>query len=216
DESVMPQTREHFEICRLLGVQHGLIVLTKKDLVEDDLLELAREEAKELVAGSFLQDAPIIAVSSRTGEGLEELRTALRQVALQVPSRSQDFIARLPIDRAFAMTGFGAVVTGTLIAGQINEGEEMELLPDEARVRVRIGAAEILARIRVLEPAGVIAPGQTGLAQLRLESPIVGVLGDRFIIRSYSPQRTIGGGMLLDGFATKHRAREMTATHERL
>jgi len=89
-------------------------------------------------------------------------------------------------------------------------------LRSRQRVRVHIGAAEILARIRVLEPAGVIAPGQTGLAQLRLESPIVGVLGDRFIIRSYSPQRTIGGGMLLDGFATKHRAREMTATHERL
>src|SRR5437870_4525888 len=88
DESVMPQTREHFEICRLLGVQHGLIVLTKKDLVEEELLELARDEAKELVAGSFLQDAPVIAVSSRTGEGLEELRTALRQVGLQVPLRS--------------------------------------------------------------------------------------------------------------------------------
>src|SRR2546425_1798076 len=287
DESVMPQTREHFEICRLLGVQHGLIVLTKKDLVEEELLELAREEAKELVAGSFLQDAPIIAVSSRTGEGLDELGAALRQVGLQVPARSADFIARLPIDRAFAMTGFGAVVTGTLIAGEIGEGEEMELLPDEARVRVRglqvhgakvqraaagqrtavnlsgvetaalhrgmvlapprrfrptqvvdahvqmlddvprplrsrqrvrvhIGAAEILARVKVLEPAGVIAPGQTGFAQLRLESPIVGVLGDRFIIRSYSPQRTIGGGMILDAFATKHRAREMTATHERL
>src|SRR5438132_10432210 len=137
DESVMPQTREHFEICRLLGVQHGLIVLTKKDLVEEELLELARDEAKELVAGSFLQDAPVIVVSSRTGEGLEEFRTALRQVGLQVPLRSADFIARLPIDRAFAMTGFGAVVTGTLIAGEIGGGEEMELLPDQARVRVR-------------------------------------------------------------------------------
>src|SRR5207247_5749293 len=137
DESVMPQTREHFQICRLLGVRSGLVVLTKKDLVDEELLAVAQVEAKELVAGSFLEDAPIIAVSSRTGEGIDELKSALREIGLQVPARSTEFITRLPIDRAFTMRGFGAVVTGTLIAGEISEGEELELLPSAVRVRVR-------------------------------------------------------------------------------
>ena len=146
DESVMPQTREHFDICRLLGVRQGLIVITKKDLVEEDLLQLVRAEAQELVAGSFLEDAPIITVSSRTGEGIDELKNMLREIGQQAPSRSSDFITRLPIDRAFTMRGFGAVVTGTLIAGEISEGEELELLPAPSltvgflpgtRVRVR-------------------------------------------------------------------------------
>src|SRR4030095_5405043 len=137
DESVMPQTREHFEICRLLGVKHGLIVLTKTDLVDEEMLALVREEAKELVAGSFLETAPVVAVSSRTGEGLAELKSTLREIALQVPARSDEFITRLPIDRAFTMSGFGAVVTGTLIAGAIEEADELELLPVGRRVRVR-------------------------------------------------------------------------------
>src|SRR2546421_6285653 len=129
DESVMPQTREHFDICRLLGVRKGVIVLTKKDLADEELLQLARAEAEDLVKGSFLEGAPIVAVSSRTGEGIDELKSALRDIGLQTPARSDDFIARLPIDRAFTMKGFGAVITGTLIAGEINEGDEMDLLP---------------------------------------------------------------------------------------
>jgi selenocysteine-specific elongation factor len=301
DESVMPQTREHFDICRLLGVRQGLIVITKKDLVEEDLLQLVRAEAQELVAGSFLEDAPVITVSSRTGEGIDELKNMLREIGQQAPSRSSDFVTRLPIDRSFTMRGFGAVVTGTLIAGEISEGEELELLPAGARVRVRgvqvhgasvarafagqrtainlggveaaeiergmtlslpgrlrptqivdaqvqmladapralrsrqrvrvhLGAAEVFARVRVLEASGTgvppvnhaqdaratIKPGQSGFAQLRFESPIVGVLGDRFILRSYSPSRTIGGGKILDSFAMKHRSREVTAVRERL
>src|SRR5712692_2955726 len=302
DESVMPQTREHFEICRLLGVRQGLVVITKKDLVEEDLLQLVRAEAEELVAGSFLESAPIITVSSRTGEGIDELKTALRVTGQQAPSRSSDFVTRLPIDRAFAMRGFGAVVTGTLIAGEISEGEELELLPvggrvsapsltvgflpgtrvrvrgvqvhgapvarafagqrtainlggveaaeiergmtltlpgrlrptqiidaqiqmladapralrSRQRVRVHLGAAEVLGRVRVLEDGGEIKPGAIGFAQLRFELPVVGVLGDRFIIRSYSPSRTIGGGMILDAFAIKHRSREVTAVRVRL
>src|SRR5437016_9298021 len=136
DESVMPQTREHFDICRLLGVRQGLIVLTKKDLVDEELLAVAGAEAKDLVAGSFLEDAPVVAVSSRTGEGIDELKSALREIGLQVPARSTEFITRLPIDRAFTMRGFGAVVTGTLIAGEISEGEELELLPSGTHVRV--------------------------------------------------------------------------------
>src|ERR1051325_554312 len=137
DESVMPQTREHFDICRLLGVSKGLIVLTKKDLVDEELLQLARAEAEELVKGSFLEGAPIVSVSSRTGDGVDEVKQVLREIGVQVPERSSDYIARLPIDRSFTMKGFGAVVTGTLIAGTIHEGDELELLPIGTRVRVR-------------------------------------------------------------------------------
>ena len=137
DEGVMPQTREHFEICRLLDVRQGLVVLTKTDLVEEELLSLVRAEAEELVAGSFLEGAPIIAVSARSGVGLDELRVALRQVARDIPERSADFVTRLPIDRAFTMKGFGAVVTGTLVAGEIAAGDELELLPTGRRVRAR-------------------------------------------------------------------------------
>jgi selenocysteine-specific elongation factor len=279
DESVMPQTREHFEICRLLGVQKGLVVLTKKDLVDEDLLQLAQSEAQDLVKGSFLEGAPIVAVSSRTGEGIDQLKNILREVGWQTAARSDDFVTRLPLDRAFTMRGFGAVVTGTLIAGRINEGDELELLPAQNRVRVRgvqvhgaavksavagqrtainlggieaseivrgmvlapvgrlhptqvvdawvqmlveagrplrsrqrarvhIGAAEVLARVRILGEAE-IKPGAPGLVQLRFESPVVGVLGDRFILRAYSPQTTIGGGQILDPFAVKHRAKDL-------
>jgi selenocysteine-specific elongation factor len=282
DESVMPQTREHFDICRLLGVRKGLVIITKKDLVEDDLLQLVRAEAEELVAGSFLEGASMIAVSSRSGEGIEELKNVLREVGSQVPTRPADSITRLPIDRSFSMRGFGAVVTGTLVAGEILEGDELALLPAGAsvrvrgvqvhsaavksavagqrtavnlggvdssaiergmtlapvgrlkpspivdawvqllphapralrsrqRVRVHIGAAEMLARVRVLENTGEIKPGKSGFTQLRFESPIVGVLGDRFIIRSYSPSTTIGGGVILDPFAAKHRSRDVAA-----
>lgn len=137
DEGVMPQTREHFDICRLLGVQNGLIVITKKDLVEAEMLPLVEDEAQALVAGSFLEGAPVVSVSSKTGEGFEELKSQLTEIAGRVPPRSADFTTRLPIDRAFSMKGFGTVVTGTLISGQINEGDELELLPPGVKVRVR-------------------------------------------------------------------------------
>ncbi|HEY3026551.1 MAG TPA: selenocysteine-specific translation elongation factor [Pyrinomonadaceae bacterium] len=287
DEGVMPQTREHFDICRLLGVGKGLVIITKKDLVDEDLLALVRTEAEELVAESFLADAPMVSVSARTGEGIEELTRTLHDVGLTVPAHSADFIARLPIDRAFIMKGFGTVVTGTLVAGEILEGSELELLPagtrlrvrgvqvhgnavgratagqrtalnlggvdnsaiergmvlapvarlqptqivdayievlqnaarplrSRARVRVHVGAAEVLARVRVLEPGGEIAAGQSGFAQLRFESPMISVLGDRFVIRSYSPSRTIAGGIVLDPAAAKHRGRDAAGTRSRL
>ena len=287
DESVMPQTREHFDICRLLGVKHGLVVITKRDLVDEELLQLVHAETEELIAGSFLQGAPILAVSSRTGENIEELKTALRELGSHVPERASEFITRLPIDRAFTMRGFGAVVTGTLIAGEINEGDELERLPAAVRVRVRgvqmhgvgvkralagqrtavnlsgieaaaiergmtlapvgrlrptqiidariqmlgdaprairsrqrvrvhLGATEALARVRVLEETGEIKPGEMGFAQLRFESPIVGVLGDRFIIRSYSPQFTLGGGSVVDSASSKHRWRDLERISARL
>ncbi|HLN98178.1 MAG TPA: selenocysteine-specific translation elongation factor [Pyrinomonadaceae bacterium] len=287
DEGVMPQTREHFEICRLLGVRQGLVVLTKIDLVEEELLLLVRDEAEELVANSFLEGAPVVAVSARTNAGLDELRATLRQIARDVPVRSPDFVTRLPIDRAFTMKGFGAVVTGTLVAGEISAADELQLLPEGSRVRVRgvqvhgasvdragsgqrtavnlvgvdvaniergmvlapigrlqptqivdvqlnvlptaprgirtrsrlrvhIGSAEVLARVRVLESSGEILPGDTGFAQLRFETPVVALHEERFIIRSYSPAETIAGGLVLDPRAKKHRGRELEKTHERL
>ena len=280
DEGVMPQTREHFDICRLLGVRRGLIVITKTDLVEEDLLELVTSEVAELVAGSFLESAPIIPVSAKTGAGLDHLRAALKDVSLQVPARAEGFLPRLPVDRVFAMKGFGAVVTGTLVSGAIAEGDELELLPGHSRVRARgvqvhgkaveralagqrtavnlggiettaiargmllasvsslrptqildvevsvlpaapralrsrarvrlhIHAAEVLARIQVLENGGQVAPGATGLAQLRLETPIAAVSGEHFILRSYSPSITIAGGKVLDPLANKHRGRDL-------
>ncbi len=137
DEGVMPQTREHFEICRLLETKTGLIVLTKKDLVDEELLELVNLETAELVENSFLQNAPVIAVSAKTGEGIEELKQTLKTVAANIPERKNETIARLPIDRSFTVKGFGAVVTGTLATGEIAESNEMEVLPLGKKVRVR-------------------------------------------------------------------------------
>lgn len=287
DEGVMPQTREHFDICRLLGVRNGLVVITKSDLVEDEMLPLVEAEARELVRGSFLDGAPIVTVSAKTGAGLDELKSQLIKIGKHVPARSSDFITRLPIDRSFSMKGFGAVVTGTLISGKIGEGDELELLPptikvrvrglqvhgesvteahagqrtavnlagvetaqiergmvlapparlrptqivdvwidvlpdaprgvrSRARVRVHVGAMEVLGRIRVLEEPAEIAPGAGGLAQVRLEAPIVAVHGDRFILRSYSPPQTIAGGTILDPFAAKHRGKEIAQTRRLL
>ncbi len=279
DEGVMPQTREHFDICRLLGVSNGLIVITKTDLVDEEMLVLVEDDARELIAGSFLENAPLVSVSSRTGAGMDQLKSQLVELGKRVPPRSKDFTTRLPIDRAFSMKGFGAVVTGTLISGKITEGDELELLPlkvnvrvrglqvhnksvheahagqrtavnlagidtaqiergmvlapqarlrptqivdtwidvlpgasravrSRSRVRVHIGATEVLGRVRVLGGSSVEA-GSGGLAQLRLEAPVVAVHGDRFILRSYSPAETIAGGVIVDPFATKHRGREM-------
>jgi selenocysteine-specific elongation factor len=287
DEGVMPQTREHFDICRLLGVRAGLVVLTKADAVDEELLELVRLEASELVAGSFLEGAPVVAASARTGQGIGELKEVLRASALAVPERSGEAVARLPVDRSFTMRGFGAVATGTLVAGEIKEGEELELLPAGVRVRVRglqvhgaavrearagqrtavnlggvetagvergmvlapvgrlrptqildarvtvladaprplrtrqrvrvhHGALEALARVAVLEESGEVAPGSSGLVQLRLESAVVALPGDRFILRTYSPQQTFAGGVVLDAHAPKHRGRERAAAREAL
>jgi len=287
DEGVMPQTREHFDICSLLEVKSGLVVITKTDTVDEELLELVRAEAEELVAGSFLEGAPVAAVSARTGAGLEELKNVLRGVALSVAERSSETVARLPIDRAFTMRGFGAVVTGTLVAGEITEGQELELLPAGVRVRVRglqvhgaavrtaragqrtavnlggveaaavergmmlapsgrltptqmldvrvevlkgasrplrtrqrvrvhLGTAEALARVAVLETSGEVVAGASGFAQLRLEAPVAALPGERFIIRSYSPQRTIAGGEILDAHASRHRRREHERARARL
>lgn len=287
DEGVMPQTREHFEICRLLGTGSGLIVLTKSDLADDELTEIVTADVRELVAGSFLSDAPVVTVSSRTGAGIDELKFKLAHLAEAIRDREEELIARLPIDRSFSVKGFGAVVTGTLVSGEISEGSEMEILPsgksvrirglqthgkqvnlsqsgrrtavnlggiDHAeiergmmlaepgvlrptqnvdsevevlkdapkplrsrqRVRVHIGTVEALARIRVLNESGEIAPGEKDFVQLRLESPIVCVPGERFILRFYSPQMTIAGGFVLDNAAERHRRSAFDSIRNRL
>jgi selenocysteine-specific elongation factor len=139
DEGVMPQTREHFDICRLLAVRRGITVLTKSDLVDSDTLEVVRLEVEDFLRGSFLDTttAPVVAVSTRTGAGLDELRRELARVAADVLPRDSTALFRLPIDRVFTMKGFGTVVTGTLISGAVRKEEEVEAFPADRRVRVR-------------------------------------------------------------------------------
>ena len=137
DESVMPQTREHFEICRLLGVPRGLVALTKCDAADAEAQAVAEAEVAELVTGSFLAGAPVLRVSARTGAGLAELRAALLSLAREAPVRPARGLLRLPIDRVFSIKGFGTVVTGTLVAGSLEVGEELEALPSGQRARVR-------------------------------------------------------------------------------
>jgi selenocysteine-specific elongation factor len=137
DESIKPQTREHFDICKLLGVRKGLVALTKSDLADRDALGLVAMEVLDFVAGSFLEGAPVVPVSARTGEGLDHLKDELRRVSLDVPAKPTALPFRLPIDRAFVMKGFGAVVTGTLVAGEIRAEDEVEIFPLRRRARVR-------------------------------------------------------------------------------
>jgi len=275
DESVMPQTREHFAICRLLRIPLGLVVITKSDLVDAELREIAAMETKELVARSFLENAPLVEVSTRTGEGMDALKTTLANLARSAPSRSTAGRFRLPVDRVFSMKGFGTVVTGTIASGSVGQDDEVEILPRGLEVRVRglqvhgdkearasagqraalnlqgievsdvargdalverdgfrptlmldcdldvlasspipvkdltrvhlhLGTAQVLARARILGGVKAIAPGERGLAQLRLEAPIVAARGDRFILRRYSPLETIAGGVVLDAYPEKH------------
>ena len=191
DESIKPQTREHFDICRLLGVRSGVVALTKCDLVTPDMLELVRLEADELFAGSFLEGAPAIAVSSITGQGLDQLLEALLRAAQNSPTRNSSRPFRLPIDRAFVIKGFGTVVTGTLISGMLEKETEVEIYPTSrvARIRgvqahgksaalaaagqrtaVNLAAVETseLARGMVLAPPGRFRPTQRFDARLHL------------------------------------------------
>ena len=137
DEAIKPQTREHFDICRLLGVEFGIVVLTKADLVEAEWLELVQIEVEEFVAGSFLEGAPVVPVSSKTGLGMDALQTEIRKMAKRLRPRETGRAFRLPIDRAFAMKGFGTVVTGTLTAGTMAVEGEVEVYPTGRRLRVR-------------------------------------------------------------------------------
>ncbi len=277
DESIKPQTHEHYEICRLLEIRRGLVALTKSDLVDSDTLELVRLETEDFVRGSFLEGAPIVPVSSKTGLGLDRLREELRRSAEEVQPKDPARYFRLPIDRAFAMKGFGTVVTGTLVSGSVGPEDEVELFPERRRIRVRgvhsggrpveqatagqrtavnlagveleqirrgmvlaapglfepterldaritllasarplknhsrahfhQGTAEAIAEVILLDREQ-LAPGQACFAQLRLDEPLLVLPGDRFILRQFSPVVTIGGGVVLDALAPRHRRRD--------
>jgi len=281
DEGVMPQTREHLEICQLLGVKRGIVVLTKKDLVEPDWLDLVTEEVREYLAASFLAEAPIVAVSSRSGDGMEQLKGELTRLAGEIEQKRLDTPFRLPVDRVFTVTGFGTVVTGTLLAGGISVGEEVEILPSGICCRVRGvqsfgakvergGAGERLAvnlqgvdhsevqRGDVVVPKGLyrptsavdvrlnylgsaakelkhratirlhsatyevpakvilfdrdhLKPGESAYVQLRLARPVLLLPGDPFVLRTYSPQATLGGGTVLDPAPPRRRRRSAEA-----
>jgi selenocysteine-specific elongation factor len=137
DEGVMPQTREHLDICRLLSIRHGLVALTKCDKVDAEFVDLQEEEIRKFVRGTFLQDAPIARVSSVTGEGLPALVAALDRISAGVTGKDSSHFFRLPVDRSFTMKGFGTVVTGTLVGGSVRVGEEVRILPGGTTARVR-------------------------------------------------------------------------------
>ncbi len=139
DESIKPQTREHFEICRLLSIPRGITVITKADMVDSDTLNVVKLEIEDFVRDSFLDTSrsPVVAVSALTGAGLDELKKEIARLAVEIPARDTETLFRLPIDRVFVMKGFGPVVTGTLIAGKVRKEEEVEVFPSRRRVRVR-------------------------------------------------------------------------------
>jgi selenocysteine-specific elongation factor len=193
DESIKPQTREHFEICRLLSIPRGITVITKADLVDEETLNVVKLEVEDFVRGSFLDTSrsPMVAVSAMTGTGLDDLKNEIAGLAAQIPARDTEAIFRLPIDRVFVMKGFGTVVTGTLIAGTVRKEEELEIFPQRQRARVRgvqvHGAAtdqaiagqrtalnlagvpiENLARGMTLAPPGLLEPTQRIDVQLAL------------------------------------------------
>ncbi len=275
DEGVMPQTVEHLEICSLLGIRHGMVVLTKIDMVDEEWLELVQEDIAEFLEGTFLEDSPMVAVSSATGEGIDDFLKALAEAADQAPERSPINIFRLPVDRVFTMRGFGTVITGTLASGQVRVGDTIMIYPSKVtskvrgvqvhnagveearhgmrtainfqgldkaavqrgdtvstpdalvpsymvdvtvhylksnkkpiknrtRVRFHSGTSEILGNLILLE-SDDLPPGETAIAQLRLDTPVTLVRDDRFVLRSYSPVRTIAGGRVLDPAPAKHK-----------
>jgi selenocysteine-specific elongation factor len=279
DEGLMPQTEEHLAIVELLGVRRGIPVITKRDLVDAEWLELVRGEVEARLASSRVGWDRAVATSTVSGEGLDELRAALRRAAADLIERPADDLFRLPIDRVFAVAGAGTVVTGSTWSGTVAVGEGVRLLPldrevrvrsievhgqgasravpgrrtalalvgvdkselarghvavtgsgwratslldavvellpaarkpiaSRTRVRVHLGTAEVLAR---LVQTGAIAPGGQGPARLMLETPLVARGGDRFVLRSFSPVTTIGGGTVLDPFPARGTRRRRLA-----
>lgn len=275
DEGVMPQTREHLEICSLLDIRHGLVVLTKIDMVDEEWRELVTEDIREFTRGTFLEHAPIIPVSSVTGEGIDAFKLTLDEICNQVPERHPSGLFRLPVDRVFTIKGFGTVITGTLISGKINVGDMVMIYPsrttskvrgiqvhnqsvteaktgmrtainfqglekasinrgdivsspdvletsymldvslhylksnrkpikNRTRIRLHSGTSEILGLLVLLD-RDELAPGDTTITQIRLDSPVTVVKDDRFVIRSYSPVHTTGGGRILNPIPQKHK-----------
>jgi len=273
DEGIMPQTKEHMEICSLLGIKHGIVALTKIDMVEEDWLDLVIEEITEFTKETFLENAPIIPVSSTTGAGIDEFAAALENIAEKIPERICLNRFRLPIDRVFTMKGFGTVITGTVIAGTVKTGDTVCIYPPEiiskvrgvqvhsqsvnearagtrcainfqgleksllnrgyavseknflkpsyiidvelnylksakkplknnTKVRFHTATVETMANLILLDKEK-LETGESCFAQIRLYTPIAAVKDDRFVIRSYSPVKTIGGGVILNPIAKK-------------
>ncbi len=278
DEGVMPQTREHLDILCLLGIEHGVIAITKKDLVDDEMLVLVEEDVRTLVEGTFLEGAPVVPVSAVTGEGIGRLKEEMDRLVDRVKPRERGGAYFMPIDRTFPVAGFGTVVTGTAYKGTVSPGEEVEVYPsglksrvrsvqvhgknvqtafagqrvamclndldlDEIkrgdvvcacgvyratscldvmlkllpfvpeplehwqRVRLHIGTSDVLARVSMLD-GKTLQPGHAAPVQLVLEEPVVVSLGQRFVIRFYSPLRTIGGGEVLIPYANRPTGRK--------
>ena len=273
NEGIKPQTREHVAILELLGVEQGIVALTKVDLADPEWIELAREVVMEELSDTVFGQAPLFATSTKTGQGIDELRQALHDLALSVRSRDLNGAFRLPVDKVFSIPGIGTVVSGTVWRGQVKQGDVLEVLPKRKPVRVRtvqshgstvssaqagqrtalnltgiekddirrghvlaaegtltettlidarirlleeapkplvhrervhlhLGTAEVLSRVLLLE-GDQLAPGDSGLAQLILERPIVCEATDPFVLRSYSPVTTIGGGRVLTARAPR-------------
>ncbi|MBC2695742.1 MAG: selenocysteine-specific translation elongation factor [Desulfobacteraceae bacterium] len=275
DEGVMPQTKEHMEICTLLEIKQGLVVLTKTDLVDEEWLELVTEDVNEFTRETFLEGKPVLPVSSVTGQGIPEFIKALDELSAVTPSRSVKSLFRLPVDRVFSMKGFGTVITGTLISGCVKTGDPVMIYPagitskvrgiqihnqsvnsaeagmrtainfqglekasvqrgeivsspgalkpsymldvsihllksnkkpvkNRTLIRFHTGTSEIIGHVILLDKDEII-PGETSVAQIRLDSPIAVVSDDKFVIRSYSPVRTIAGGQILNPLPQKHK-----------
>jgi selenocysteine-specific elongation factor len=276
DDGVMPQTIEHLAIVDLLGVDDGVVVITKADLVDEDMLELVREDIADTLQGTVLEGTHTVVTSSRTGRGLEELREAILEAAKRVRLRDTEGPFRLPVDRVFTLRGIGTVITGTLWEGSVADGDEALIQPEGRKVRVRNiqvhgedverayagqrvamnlpgisteeiergdvigtpgylhptmmadatlhlinsaprslknrarvrfhhGTREVMARVMLLGGREELRPGESSYVQFRLERPVVALYGDRYILRSYSPVTTIGGGRILDSHPNKHR-----------
>ncbi len=275
DDGIMPQTREHLDILKLLQIKRGIIALTKTDLVEKEWLELVIEEVQELVNGSFLEKAPVFAVSNVTGDGIADLRESISKTIENTEQRQDKGIFRLPIDRIFTLKGFGTVAAGTVLSGSISVDQYVELLPQKiklrirglqihdqnvkrvktgdraainmagieksavkrgnvlaqpdyfnptkffdaqfyllknaprelkhnARIRLNIGTNEVIGRVSILDK-NEIKPGESAYLQFRLENPIIADVGDRYVVRSYSPVFTIGGGVVLNTNPRRHK-----------
>ena len=286
DEGIMPQTREHFDICKLLGVKDGLIILTKKDMVEEEWLEMVEEEVADFFADSFLEEAPILAVSSTTGEGIEEVGKVLDEKVRKINFQEEFGPFRLAVDRVFSMKGFGTVITGSSLSGRIAVGEDLMFYPggliakirgiqvhgkeqkiveaghrtainlqgiekeeinrgdlaatpgtmqpstlldadfhylanntkklkNRMQVRLHLGTREILARVVLMEQ-DTVEPGDDADIQLILQEPAAVWPGDRFVLRSYSPLATLGGGVILNNAPPKRkRSSEPDQEHNR-
>lgn len=284
DEGVMPQTREHLAIIDLLGVKDGVIALTKIDLVEDpEWLELVEDEIRRVLAGTSLAQAPLVRISGKSEAGLEDLRAALVDTLRRAGAPSDLGRARLGVDRVFSVAGFGTVVTGTLVDGELQIGDEVELMPAGTAARVRglqahkhdrqsigpgsraavnlagvdvdeiergdvvtrpgayratdmidvhvrlieheeaelhhnqelklfLGAAQRMCRLRLLGGAESLRAGEQGWLQLLLEQPVIGQRGDRYILRRPSPPLTIAGGQIVEAHPSqRHRLQDMEA-----